>query len=138
MGDEDESSSSPYLFSDYMFKWLENALDFGLTEHEFWNMTLAEFDRYISSRRRVQEREAKEKASFDYILGDLIGRSIARVYNSSNTYPAIYDAYPAFFEKETIEEAQQERQDELSAQRFMAFAESFNKKFAEKEGKDNE
>ena len=121
-----------------MFKWLENALDFGLTEHEFWNMTLAEFDRYISSKRRVQEREAKERASFDYILGDLIGRSIARVYNSSNTYPEIYDAYPAFFEKESIEEQRQERLNELSAQRFMAFAESFNKKFAEKEGKDNE
>lgn len=121
-----------------MFNWLENALDFGLTEHDFWNMTLAEFDRFVSSKRRIQEREAKERASFDYILGDLIGRSLARVYNSSNTYPEIYEAYPAFFEKEKIEEQRQERQDELSAQRFMAFAESFNKKIAEKEGNDNE
>ena len=101
-------------------------------------MTLAEFDRYVESRKRVQERDAKEKATFDYILGDLIGRSIARIYNSSSHYPEIYDAYPAFFEKETIEEQRQEKLQELSAQRFMAFAESFNKKFAEKEGKDNE
>ena len=101
-------------------------------------MTLAEFDRFVSSRRRVQEREAKEKATYDYILGDLIGRSIARVFDSSNKYPEIYDAYPAFFDKEVIEEQRQEKVQELSAQRFMAFAESFNKKFAEKEGKDNE
>lgn len=121
-----------------MFKWLENALDFGLTEHEFWNMTLAEFDRFISSKRRVQEREAKERASYDYILGDLIGRSLARVYHSSNKYPEIYEVYPTLFKQEQIEEQRQERQNELSAQRFMAFAESFNKKFAEKEGKDNE
>lgn len=121
-----------------MFKWLESALDSGLTEREFWEMTLAEFDRFIDSRRRVQEREAKEKATYDYILGDLIGRSIARVYSSSNSYPEIYDAYPALFDREIIEEQRQERQNELSAQRFMAFAESFNKKFAEKEGKDNE
>lgn len=126
------------MFSDYVFKWLENALDFGLTEHEFWNMTFAEFDRFVDSRRRVQEREAKEKASFDYILGDLIGRSIARVFDSSNKYPEVYEAYPAFFDKEKIEEQKEERQQELSAQRFMAFAESFNKKFADKEGKDNE
>lgn len=121
-----------------MFKWLENALDFGLTERDFWEMTLAEFDRFVSSRRRVQEREAKEKATYDYILGDLIGRSLARVYHSSNKYPEIYEAYPALFEKENIEEQRQERTMELSAQRFMAFAESFNKKIAEKEGNDNE
>lgn len=121
-----------------MFKWLENALDLGLSEREFWEMTLAEFDRYVESRKRVQEREAKEKATYDYILGDLIGRSIARVYHSSNKYPEIYDAYPNLFEKENIEEQREERKQELSAQRFMAFAESFNKKFAEKEGKDNE
>lgn len=121
-----------------MFKWLENALDFGLKEHEFWEMTLAEFDRYVDSRRRVQEREGKEKATYDYILGDLIGRSIARIFDSNNQYPEIYDAYPAFFDREAIEEQREERTQELSAQRFMAFAESFNKKFAEKEGKDNE
>lgn len=125
------------MFSDYIFKWLENALDLGLTEQEFWEMTLAEFDRVVASRRRVQEREAKEKATYDYILGDLIGRSIARVFDSNNRYPEIYEAYPAFFDKEKIEEQRQEKQQELSAQRFMAFAESFNKKFAEKEGKDN-
>ena len=138
MGDEDETSSSPFLFSDYMFKWLENALDFGLTEHEFWEMTLAEFDRFVDSRRRVIDREAKEKATYDYILGDLIGRSVARLFDSSNKYPEIYDAYPALFDKDKIEQQKQERLDELSAQRFMAFAKSFNDKFAEKEGKDNE
>lgn len=126
------------MFSDYIPKWLENALDFGLSEREFWEMTLAEFDRYVESRRRVQEREAREKATYDYILGDLIGRSLARVYHSSNTYPEIYDAYPALFEKEKIEEQRQERRQELSAQRFMAFVDSSNKIFAEKEGKDNE
>lgn len=101
-------------------------------------MTLAEFDRFVESRKRVQEREAKERATYDYILGDLIGRSLARVYHSDNKYPEIYDAYPTIFDKEDIEEKREERTQELSAQRFMAFAESFNKKFAEKEGKDNE
>ena len=101
-------------------------------------MTFAEFDRYVESRKRVQEREARERATYDYILGDLIGRSLSRVYHSSNKYPEIYDAYPTIFDREDIEEKREERAQELSAQRFMAFAESFNKKFAEKEGKDNE
>lgn len=120
-----------------MFRWLDAALDIGITEHDFWNMTLAEFDRLVSSRKRVQERDAKEKATMDYILGDLIGRSIARIYNSSATYPEIYEVYPSIFEKELIEQAKFEKRMELSALNFEQFAESFNKSFAEREGKDN-
>lgn len=98
-------------------------------------MTLAELNRYIDSKRRIQKREAQEKATYDYILGDLIGRSIARVYNSSNKYPEIQDVYPAIFDREEIEQKKRERDMELSALRFKQFAESFNKRFAEKEGK---
>lgn len=125
------------MFSDRVYKWLEGALDVGMSEHEFWNMTLAEIDRYIESKKRVMKIEAQEKATYDYILGDLIGRSIARVYSSSAKYPEIYDVYPTVFDKEKIEEAKRERTMELSALRFKQFAESFNKQFAEKEAKAN-
>ena len=73
--------------SDYIYDWLNNALDYGITEYEFWNMTLAELIRAIESKKRVQITEAKEKASSDYILADMIGRSIARIYNSNNKIP---------------------------------------------------
>lgn len=125
------------MFSDRVYKWLENALDLGLSEHEFWNMTLAELERYIDSKKRVMKVEAQERATYDYILGDLIGRSIARVYSSSAKYPEIYDVYPTVFDKEKIEDAKRERTMELSALRFKQFAESFNKQFAEKEAKAN-
>lgn len=101
-------------------------------------MTYGEVERAIESKRRVQEREAKEKASYDYILGNLIGISVARVYNEDTKYPEIYDVYPNLFDKEKIEAERYQRTMELSAQRFMTFAKSFNDKFAEKEGKDKE
>lgn len=101
-------------------------------------MTYGEVERAIESKRRVQEREAKEKASYDYVLGNLIGISVARVYNEDTKYPEIYDVYPNLFDKEKIEAERYQRTMELSAQRFMTFAKSFNDKFAEKEGKDKE
>ena len=100
-------------------------------------MTLAELDRLIDSKKRVRQLEAQERASYDYILGDLIGRSIARSFHHSNKYPEIYEAYPTIFKREEIVEKRQEQQMELSALRLQQFAESFNKKFAEKEGKSN-
>lgn len=100
----------------------------GLTEYDFWNMTLAEFDRFVESKRRLKEQELQEKAYFDWTLGDLIGRSFARVYSAKATYPAIYEAYPAIYKKEVVEAKQMEERTKLSALRLQEFAEAFKKR----------
>lgn len=99
-------------------------------------MTLAELERAIASYKRKKKIEAQEKASYDYILGDLIGRSVGRIYSSSTKYPEIYEVYPTLFDNQKAIEQRQERQNELSALRFKQFAESFNRKF-KKEGNQN-
>ncbi len=112
-----------------MDRWLESALDYGLTEEQFWNMTLGEVIRAIEAAKRKYLREQRERASFDYILADLIGRSVARIYNSSNTLPSMGDTYPSLFDSEEIEAQQRAKKQELSALRFRQFALSHNKKF---------
>lgn len=99
-------------------------------------MTLLELDNYMRSRQRVYLKESREKATLDYILGDLIGKSIARIYNQSNKYPDIGDVYPTLFDSEEIKAKKQEKQAELSALRFKQFAQSFNTKFNKEEAKD--
>lgn len=99
-------------------------------------MTIAELERVVESKRRVMKREAQERATYDYILGDLIGRSIGRIYNSKNQYPEIFEIYPSLFESETINEEKRNKQVELSALRFKQFAHSYNKNFKEV-SKDN-
>ena len=123
------------MFSDYVYKWLDNALDIGIKEYEFWDMTLLELERAFASAKRLQEIEARKKANFDYRLADLIGRSIARVYNSVNKMPDISEANPGIFSAEEVEEKKLEKKQELSALRFKQFADAFNKRFAEG-GKD--
>lgn len=97
-------------------------------------MTLAEVNRAIASRNRVKKLEAQEKASFDYILADLIGRSVGRIYSSSTKLPEIAAVYPSLFNTQEVEEKRAEKKAELSALRFKQFAESFNKKFKKEEG----
>ena len=101
-------------------------------------MTLAELERLILSKRRVQKRELQEKATLDYTLADLIGKSVSRIYNSANTMPEISEIYPTLFDSKEIQARKQEKQAELSAIRFKLFAESFNKKFAEKDNNTKE
>lgn len=106
-------------------------MDYGLTENEYWEMTLAEIIRYIESQKRKQLIQAREKASFDYIHAELVGRSIARIYSNSARYPAIEEAYPSLFSTEEIQQQKQDKKDELSVIRFKQFANSFNKRFKE-------
>lgn len=120
-------SSSPFLFSNYVYKWLDTSLDYGIKECEFWNMTLAEIVRAIESKKRIQRLQQQEQATFDYALADLIGRSISRIYSSTNQMPKIADVYPSLFDSEEIEEQMQKKRDELSALRFKKFAQAYNK-----------
>lgn len=94
-------------------------------------MTLAELERAIESKRRIEKLRAQEKASFDYILADLIGRSVGRIYSSSTKIPEISEVYPSLFDAKVFEDKKQEKKAELSALRFKQFANSYNKKFKE-------
>lgn len=87
-------------------------------------MTFAEITRFIASAKRREQRQA----SFDYVLADLIGHSIARVHNSSNKMPSLSEAYPSLFDKAKEEEEIQKQKDKLSALRFRQFAQSYNKR----------
>lgn len=116
---------------DFIYKWLDTALDLGIAEKDFWEMTLAEVNRAANSKIRMTKIEDEKKASFDYILADLIGRSVSRIYNSSNKMPTMSEAYPSLFTKEKEEEAIQQKKLELSALRFKQFANFHNKKYEE-------
>ena len=99
-------------------------------------MTLAELIRAINSKIRVKKRQDQEKASFDYILADLIGRSIARLYSSSAKYPEITEVYSTLFDSQELQEKKQAQLEELSALRFKQFAQAYNKKFNKEVGKE--
>lgn len=91
-------------------------------------MTILEIRNYIDSYARTQQRNAKERASYDYILGDLIGKSVGRIYNKSAKYPEIYEAYPTMFDSKEIIEKRKEQQKELSILRLKQFSSFHNAK----------
>lgn len=109
---------------------LDNALDWGLTEEQFWSMTIGELDRFLSSQKRQEEHRLKERATMDYTMALLIGRAM-QGSSEERPFPELYEVYPRLFAEElrNREEEKLELQAELSAIRFIQFAESFNSKF---------
>lgn len=116
------------MFEKYAYQWLETALDSGIAEQSYWDMTLAEVIRAIESYNRRYKAAERQQAAFDYILADAIGKSISRIYSSSAKMPKLYELYPALFASEEIEEQEQAKRDELSVLRFKQFAQAHNNK----------
>ena len=92
-------------------------------------MTLAEVIRAIESYKRRQKADERTKAAFDYILADAIGRSVARLYSSSNKMPYLYELYPSLYESEEIKAQQEAKKKELSVLRFKQYAQAHNNKY---------
>lgn len=118
----------PFLFEKHAFKWLETALDCGISEAAYWDMSIAELMRAIESYNRRYRVAERQQAAFDYILADAIGKSVGRIYSSSATMPQLYELYPSLFNGEEIQAQEQAKRDELSVLRFKQFAQAHNDK----------
>lgn len=94
-------------------------------------MTFAEVVRAMRSYNRVYQQTNQERAILDYILADLVGRSVARIQHSANKMPDISEAYPTLFEAQAIQEQKRQKQAELSVARFKQFADIHNGRFKE-------
>ena len=115
---------------------LINSLDYGISEFEFWEMTPGEVVRLVQSRARVRRLEAQEKASYDYILANLIIKGIGMTLGSKESFPTLEQAYPGIFDdlaEKRNEEIQKKKMD-LSTLRFRQFAQSYNDKFKKQGG----
>ena len=114
---------------------LNAALDSGIKEFEFWEMTISEVIRAIESDKRVQKERARDKASFDYILAGLITKGVGITLGSKQTFPPIEEVYPSLFTDQREEEQRkiQEQKNNLSTLRFLQFAQSYNQRFKKQE-----
>lgn len=119
---------------DMAFKLLQPCINFGLEESKFWDMTVAEIQRFVDGAMW----RYKQKASLDYALANLIGISNARLLSQDVDYPSLENAYPSLFADE-IEAAEADRKAEEAAvqkstNRFLEFAKKHNTKIRREVG----
>lgn len=91
-------------------------------------MTIGEVVRYIKAQEKIAKFRTQERASYDYILANLIAKGFSIAFGSKERYPTIDEVYPELFEdiRKAQQEKIEERKMELSALRFKQFAQSYN------------
>lgn len=113
---------------EYIEKLLENALFYELRESDFWDMSIGEVVRYIKAQDKIYRVRNQERASYDYILANLIVKGVGITLGSKQSFPTIEEVYPKLFDD--IKEEQQAKIEakkmELSTLRFKQFAQSYN------------
>lgn len=118
---------------------LPRVLDFGISEFDFWSMTLGEIERLVASKTRMRKLEAQEKATFDYLQAILIVKGVGICLGSKEDFPSIESIYPTLFVEEQTQkqEKQEQRKTELSILRFKQFAQTYNNSLKNKEVQQN-
>lgn len=101
-------------------------MDCGLTENEFWSMSLDEVIRFMQSYSRKKSIQQKEVLTYLHTLADLAGISMVRFHKQGFEFPSREKVWPDIF----IDDAYKERVKRDSAQRFLAFAHAYNLKHA--------
>ena len=104
--------------SQSIYRLLQPSINLGLDESKFWEMTVAEVERW----QEGAVFRLKSKAQFDYILADLIGVSVSRMMSKDVEYPSIEDVYPELFETEKEEHDEEAEIAQNNINRFMEFA----------------
>lgn len=124
------SPHTPFLYTSLVYEWLDTSLDYGISEADFWNSTIAELNRLIASKDRVHKRQLQERASMDYTLAQMIGRAIGiTIGGDKKPFPKAYEFYPTVFDREEMERQEREKRLESSVSVFKRFADSVNQKF---------
>jgi len=90
-------------------------------------MSVPEVNRYINAWTKRYTQQRKDALSDMYNLADLVAYSISRLFSEQSRYEPIDVYFPEMFKEEG--ELRKEHELELSAQRFIQFAQSFNKRF---------
>lgn len=129
MEGEKEINFPSFSFEKATVNWLKKALQIGISEKDFWEMTLGELQRLFEAKQEVYKARAREKAENNYILAGLIGINLSRVFDASVEIPPIEEVYPNLFDVEQAREEKQNKKQELSVLRFKQFAQTFNKNF---------
>lgn len=100
----------------------------GLSEKEFWDMTLAEVERYLSVYAEKEKIRQRNQAAFDYTLAALIGSYITRALGGKHKIPSIDKMYPTLFDDEEIKQAEESHRIQIMSERFRQFANTHNSK----------
>lgn len=111
---------------------LPTVLDCGISIFDFWDMTYEEMRLVIDSFNRREKARVQEMASMNYQLGNLVGMSVARLFDEKAKYPTLFEAFPTLFDDLEIDTTPRQQDWRIMKDRLQQYATAHNTKIGGK------
>lgn len=133
MKEEENPNSKDKCF----FSLRDKAIECGMDEDKFWSSTYGEVIRYIIAYTNKLKTDIKMSLRSAHLTADLVGASVARLFDSEIKFPDITEMYPSLFEEEIQELEKQKEIERLNTlkENFANFAKAFSEKAREEENR---
>lgn len=116
-------------------RYLEECLQHGLTEEQFYSMTLGEIKRYGAAIEPMKRQHLQDQSLMDYIQAHLIALNVGKIISSKQEVPDREEIYSFLYTKEELQKLKEEKErqrEEHSRQAMqvglLAWAEMLNHK----------
>lgn len=107
-----------------MYKLRDECVKAGLSEFDYWRMTVGEVSRWVDSYNFQYRQHLKDNIQTQYMASMVIVKGVNKVLTGKGDIPTINELYPELFPEEAIIEERTKK----SIANFLNFANSFNKR----------
>lgn len=110
--EEEVHQTSSFSFEEVIQYHLKRMSQYGLTEEQFYHLTIGEIRRLAESYYLNQRERLKEQAEMDYIQARVIASNISSILSDKNKPPLLEEVYGHLFTEDEIEKMKTSREEQ--------------------------
>lgn len=110
--EEKVTEASSFSFEELIQYHLNRISQYGLTEEQFYRLTVGEIKRLAESYHLEEKEHFKRQAEMDYIQSNLIASNVSTIFSNKNKILSFEEVYGHLFTEDEIEKMKTSREEQ--------------------------
>lgn len=110
--EEEVTEASSFSFEELIQYHLNRISQYGLTEEQFYRLTVGEMKRLAESYHLEETEHFKRQAEMDYIQSNLIASNVSTIFSNKNKILSFEEVYGHLFTEDEIEKMKTSREEQ--------------------------
>lgn len=110
--EEEVTEASSFSFEELIQYHLNRISQYGLTEEQFYRLTVGEIKRLAESYHLEEKEHFKRQAEMDYIQSNLIASNVSTIFSNKNKILSFEEVYGHLFTEDEIEKMKTSREEQ--------------------------
>lgn len=110
--EEEVTEASSFSFEELIQYHLNRISQYGLTEEQFYRLTVGEMKQLAESYHLEEKEHFKRQAEMDYIQSNLIASNVSTIFSNKNKILSFEEVYGHLFTEDEIEKMKTSREEQ--------------------------